>query len=895
MSRLFFYLRYAATHLRNSSHWTAFAVFCVAAGVATVVALRSLGLAITDSLLSNLRQYNHGDINISSVSGLGPFAITFQRGSDEPSVFRENQVNTVRQWAESRRATISEYAIASNIQITPADQAESNRPQFTSSFLIDPATFDQGAPIIAIDPAGVPLRDLFKGGREVVISRNLADEQQLAVGDLVRVSGTEELFTVTGIVPTETEASINNIFAAFFGFAYFDRAQASVLGLNTNPNTIGIVLPDGTPSEEIEAAASEIMRRVPVRDINATPWLLNRNQLIADLIGRFIVTMGLGALLIGGVGIMNTMLVLVGRRSMEIAALKTFGLKGRQIAALFVSEAFLLGIMGSITGVIAGLLLSGIVNRYGEAFLQQKLPLRVHPEAIFYGVTLGMIITLVFGVLPVLMATKVRPAIVLRPNETHLPRAGVIQAVIALSVIVIVLGLVSGQIISPIVGSINALGSIFQPNPYALGIVVVAFVLLILALLTGVMWIVVWLVGYMPTFGAVDLRLALRNLSTRRLRTATTLLALTAGMFALSSISYFGLGAREIVRIQFAQTLGGNIMIVPLLPRNTAQPFIDLAIAQQEGVQYRTILNLNAGRITAVNGQPIQLEDGRRQIPLSLLTRDTDNPELTSGPLIAGRDLLPEDRGKNVIVMAEQTALGSFISGFDSLESLGITIGSRIALRVNGQNILFEVIGIVGNANGLTPNIAGAYLPPDVPGVNQNYLINVVQVDPDKINTFLTNMSTLPLVFALDVSFLDGLLKRLVDQLSAVPIVVGLLSLLAAAVIMANTVSLTMLERRRQIGILKALGLKRGRVLRVMLLENTVIGLLGGLLGIGVSALGVAVMTLLGAGSAIPLPQDARLLTAGLIAASVIISWISTLLSARVAIGERVTQILRYE
>ncbi|MEZ4671904.1 MAG: FtsX-like permease family protein [Anaerolineae bacterium] len=84
--------------------------------------------------------------------------------------------------------------------------------------------------------------------------------------------------------------------------------------------------------------------------------------------GRFIVTMGLGALLIGGVGIMNTMLVLVGRRSLEIAALKTFGLKGQQIGALFLSEAFLLGIMGSAAGVFLGLLLSGVVNAYGEAF-----------------------------------------------------------------------------------------------------------------------------------------------------------------------------------------------------------------------------------------------------------------------------------------------------------------------------------------------------------------------------------------------------------------------------------------------------------------------------------------------------------------------------------------------
>src|SRR5215468_1462791 len=118
MRRLFFYLNYAATNLRNSGHWTTFAVFCVAAGVATVVALHSLGLAITDSLLSNLRQYNHGDINLSSISSFGPFTATFQRGNDEQSVFRDRQVDLVKNWGQQHGAQISAYTVVSNIQIS---------------------------------------------------------------------------------------------------------------------------------------------------------------------------------------------------------------------------------------------------------------------------------------------------------------------------------------------------------------------------------------------------------------------------------------------------------------------------------------------------------------------------------------------------------------------------------------------------------------------------------------------------------------------------------------------------------------------------------------------------------------------------------------------------------
>jgi putative ABC transport system permease protein len=505
-----------------------------------------------------------------------------------------------------------------------------------------------------------------------------------------------------------------------------------------------------------------------------------------------------------------------------------------------------------------------------------------------------MVVTLVFGVLPVLMAANIRPAIVLRPNETHLPRASLFQIILALSAVVVVLGIVAGEIIGPVVDSVVD-RFVAPPSPTIIGIGLVALTLIILAILTGMMWGIVWLIGRLPAFGQVDLRLALRNLSSRRVRTATTLLALAAGMFALSAITYFGLGAREVIRFQFAQTLGGNVMIFPLVPRQIAQPVVKTLLATQDSVQYDTVLNVSLARITAVDDTPIKLQGKLKNFPLSILTRDTNNPALNSGPLLAGRDLTDDDRGKDVIVLTQQNAIGGLVQGFESLDEIGVQVGSKVQLQINGRQHVFEVVGIVGTVSRFTPSIANAYIPPNVLSLNAGYQVNVVQVEPDKLDTFLTNMSKVPLVFALDVSFIDGLLKRLIDQLAAIPTVVGILSLLAAAVIMANTVSLTMLERRQQIGVLKVLGLNRGRVLRVVLLENTVIGLLGGIIGIGISSLGVSLLTLIGTGLSIPLPSDATLITVGLVVASVVIAIVATLLSARVAIGETVARILHYE
>src|SRR5690606_34262365 len=283
-------------------------------------------------------------------------------------------------------------------------------------------------------------------------------------------------------------------------------------------------------------------------------------------------------------------LVMVGRRTNEIAALKTFGLKGRQVAALFLSEAFLLGLMGSVVGTIVGTLMSGIVNQYGEAFLQQRLPLRFYPEAALFGVALGIVVTMVFGILPVLTANRVRPAIILRPNETYVPAAGCLHSLIALVLVVVVIGSVAGQI----------LGSI----PF--GIIGVAVTLLILGVLVGVMWIIVWVVSHLPSFGVVDLRLALRNLTARRIRTATTLLALSAGMFALSSISFVGAGTRELLQFQLTQNFGGNVLVFPLLglvSQQLGQSVLDAQLSGIEGVSYNTRLSIYSGRLRMVNGE----------------------------------------------------------------------------------------------------------------------------------------------------------------------------------------------------------------------------------------------------------------------------------------------------
>jgi putative ABC transport system permease protein len=630
------------------------------------------------------------------------------------------------------------------------------------------------------------------------------------------------------------------------------------------------------------------------------PKLLRQNQNIADITGQFIVVMGLGAMLIGGVGIVNTMLVMVRRRTEEIAALKTFGLKGRQVAALFMSEAFLLGLTGSIIGSFVGVLLSRLANAYGEALIQQSLVWRIQPEALLFGIVLGVLVSAVFGVLPVLTAVRIRPGIILRPNETYIPRVGVLHSILVLVFVVVALGLIAGQIL----------------NNLLIGVIGTATTLAILGVLVGILWIIVWLVGRIPAFGSVSLRLALRNLRARRTRTATTLLALSAGMFALSSIAFFGQGARQMLQTTLRDTLGGNIMILPILPAPLANPLIDNKLNNIEGLISQTRILTYSGTVVAVNGQAVdsagiraessrlrqELREASRagdfgrmaelgqqleELPdydLDINVRDTTGTNISgSSSVEAGRNLTVDDIGQPVMLVRAE-----------DFKEMQVPLGSIVTVEIGSRTYDLEIVGV---QTDISANFGEAIVPPQVitQSAGLDFQFTLAEVEPQHLDAALLELSELPLVISIDVTFIDSLISRLINQFSALPILVGLLSLGAAAVIMANTVALATLERRRQIGILKAVGLKGRRVLGIMLLENVLISLLGGLLGVGLSALGVAIMTYFGIQLTIIIPTNAMPVAVGLIVAAVLIGAVATILSAQVAISERALNVLRYE
>lgn len=114
------------------------------------------------------------------------------------------------------------------------------------------------------------------------------------------------------------------------------------------------------------------------------------------------------SLLVGGIGVMNIMLVTVTERTSEIGLKKAIGAKKKSILGQFLTEAAVLTSLGGVIGVIAGIVLAEVISRVAE------IPVAISVPAIFISVIFSMLIGIVFGLLPSIQAANLNPIDALR-------------------------------------------------------------------------------------------------------------------------------------------------------------------------------------------------------------------------------------------------------------------------------------------------------------------------------------------------------------------------------------------------------------------------------------------------------------------------------------------------
>ncbi|MEJ8635505.1 ABC transporter permease [Streptomyces sp. MS2.AVA.5] len=651
-----------------------------------------------------------------------------------------------------------------------------------------------------------------RGPTEMMVDADTADKHHLKIGDELRT------IAVTG----DFKAKISGI-ASFkvtnpgATIVYFDTAtaQRELLGREGLFTGISVTAADGVSDEQLK------------KNIAATldaPYKLQTAKEAADAgreeVGSFLDVMKyamLGfagiALLVGIFLIVNTFSMLVAQRTREIGLMRAIGSSRRQVNRSVLIEALFLGIVGSVAGIAAGVGLAvGLMKLMGSMGMNLSTDdLTVKVTTPVVGMVLGIVVTVVAAYVPARRAGKVSPMAALRDAGTPADgRAGKVRAAIGL----LLTGGGAAALLVATQADKAAEGSMFL----GLGVVLslIGFVV-VGPLLAGVVVRVISAL-VLRMFGPVG-RMAERNALRNPRRTGATGAALMIGLALVACLSVVGSSMVASATDELDKSVGADFIV----QASNGQPIVpqaQKALEKTPGIAHVTQYKGVNAKITSPDGKTVDDE---------LVAADATYAQDLRRKTVGGE--LSAAYGKNAMSVGDTYA-----------EEHGVKVGDTLTVAFKGgESAKLKVAAITSDDGNVDKGVkytstatAEQYIPADKLPKN---LILFASADDGKEKEAYTalksSLAAYPQYKVQDQTDFKQDLKDQVGQL--LNIVYGLLALaiIVAVLGVVNTLALSVVERTREIGLLRAIGLSRRQLRRMIRLESVVIALFGALLGLG--------------------------------------------------------------
>ncbi|WP_329564640.1 ABC transporter permease [Kitasatospora sp. NBC_01266] len=648
------------------------------------------------------------------------------------------------------------------------------------------------------------------GPKQMMIDADTAKHANLHLGDPIRIIGDQGTFdfTISGIA---TFTSTNP--GAALAFTDVPTAQHDLLGSTDSYTSIDLYGDGSKTDDQLKAEVSAVVGSG--YDVKTAAEQQADNQKSVGSFLNFMKYVMLGfagiSLLVGGFLIINTFSMLVAQRTREIGLLRALGGSRRQVNRSVLIEALLLGVIGSTLGMLAGLGIAQLLiqlmklagmNLSGSLDFTASVPIASY--------LVGIVITVLAAWIPARRAGKVSPMAALRDHGTPSEGAGN-----RVRMVLGVLVTAGGAALLAAGAAARQLGAGGSDLGLGLLLTLIGFVVLG-PLLAG---LVIRVLGAaLPALFGPAGRLAQRNALRNPRRTGATAAALMIGL---------------------ALVTGASVVTSSMVSSTSSE--IDKSV----GADY--IITVNHGGLTAPMVAAAQGTSGlahiteQRELPATFTLpggKSLDEYVSAVSPTFTQDFSLPVSSGS-----ADGLAAGGLSVDATFAKDNNLAVGDKIGIdygKGHTQSLPIALVTSTGNQifdghffatiGTVTQAVPADQQPTDVAVFGKA----APGADVEKTLTALQNsLNAYPQISVEDQAGYKKIVQKSVDTL--LYLVYGLLALaiMVAVLGVVNTLALSVVERTREIGLLRAIGLSRRQLRRMIRLESVVIAVFGAILGTG--------------------------------------------------------------
>lgn len=658
-----------------------------------------------------------------------------------------------------------------------------------------------------------------RGPTEVMVDADTADKRHLKIGDTLRTIAVTGDFTakISGIATFK----VTNPGATV---VYFDTAtaQRELLGATGRFTHLNLTADKGVSDVQLKKNVASVMGAGDGADASA--YKIKTQQESADdnrkSVSGFLDVMKYAMLGFAGIAflvgiflIINTFSMLVAQRTREIGLMRAIGSSRKQVNRSVLVEALMLGVFGSVLGVGAGIGLAvglmKLMSGMGMELSTDDLTIKATTPAV--GLLLGIVVTVLAAYLPARRAGKVSPMAALRDAGTPADgKAGALRAVIGL--------VLTGAGVLALYAAARADKASEGALPLGGGVLLtlIGFVVIGPVLAAGVVRVISAVL--LRVFGPIG-RMAERNALRNPRRTGATGAALMIGLALVACLSVVGSSMVASATEELDKSVGADFIVRG--DQQQITPKAEQALKKTAYVSHITRYKQLDADLTTPSGTVAK--------GVGLSATDPTYAKDLRRETVAGE--LSAAYGKDAMSVGEKFAEKHHLKVGDELK---VAFDGGRTARLKLAAITSDDTSVDQKAMYVNIATAGRYLPADrMPPSDMVFASAEKGKQEQAYKALKTAMKAYPQYKVMDQTDFKKTLKDQVGQM--LNMVYGLLGLAIVVAVLGvvNTLALSVVERTREIGLMRAIGLSRRQLRRMIRMESVVIALFGALLGLG--------------------------------------------------------------